>query len=359
MTVMRPPRNFKTNRCYHLISRIAHRAFFLDEEERTRFVDRLWRVAQFSCVEVLAYCIMSNHFHVLVYVPERFDLSDDELFSRIRALYSGVKLGMIQKEWDAIVKTGGARAKADFRKKFLRRMWNVSEFMRALKQNTSVSFNCRRQHVGTMWESRFRAREFYPDEKASLMNAAGYIDRNPVKAKIVGWPDMYRWCSFAAACEGDERCKAGYRFIYTFAPLAWDQIKQLHEKSIHLVLKELEEDRSKGRVVRGLSVSEEKREKAVRRTYEQVEMSLPNRVPRILDCGNNRVAADILRLLADRARMPSELRQALGISSAHYFTTKYMTPLAKAGLLSVTPGCNPFSPRKTFSLTRKGRRFVG
>ena len=301
---------------------------------------------------------MSNHFHVLVYVPERFDLSDDELFSRIRALYSGVKLGMIQKEWDAIVKTGGARAKADFRKKFLRRMWNVSEFMRALKQNTSVSFNCRRQHVGTMWESRFRAREFYPDEKASLMNAAGYIDRNPVKAKIVGWPDMYRWCSFAAACEGDERCKAGYRFIYTFAPLAWDQIRQLHEKSIHLVLKELEEDRSKGRVVRGLSVSEEKREKAVRRTYEQVEMSLPNRVPRILDCGNNRVAADILRLLADRARMPSELRQALGISSAHYFTTKYMTPLAKAGLLSVTPGCNPFSPRKTFSLTRKGRRFV-
>ena len=110
--------------------------------------------------------------------------------------------------------------------------------------------------------------------------------------------------------------------------------------------------------MRGLSVSEEKREKAVRRTYEQVEMSLPNRVPRILDCGNNRVAADILRLLADGAKMPSELRRSLGIFSAHYFTTKYMTPLVKAGLLSVTPECNPFSPRKTFSLTRKGRGFV-
>ena len=57
----------KTNQCCHLISRIANRAFFLNDEEKTRFVERLWRVATFSCVEVLAYCFMSNHFHILVY----------------------------------------------------------------------------------------------------------------------------------------------------------------------------------------------------------------------------------------------------------------------------------------------------
>ena len=66
---MRPWRNFKTNQCCHLISRIANRAFFLNDEKKTRFVERLWRVATFSCVEVLAYCFMSNHFHILVYVP--------------------------------------------------------------------------------------------------------------------------------------------------------------------------------------------------------------------------------------------------------------------------------------------------
>ena len=42
-------------------------------------VERLWRVATFSCVEVLAYCFMSNHFHILVYVPDPRELSDDEL----------------------------------------------------------------------------------------------------------------------------------------------------------------------------------------------------------------------------------------------------------------------------------------
>ena len=111
MYVMRPLRNFKSNQCCHLIvaadtreafggarrsraesrrpSRIANRAFFLNDEEKTRFVERLWRVATFSCVEVLAYCFMSNHFHILVYVPDPRELSDDELLARIRALYSG------------------------------------------------------------------------------------------------------------------------------------------------------------------------------------------------------------------------------------------------------------------------------
>ena len=70
MRGMRALRNFKPDRCYHLISRIANRAFYLTDEERTRFVERLWRVAKFSGIEVLAYCFMSNHFHLLVHLSE-------------------------------------------------------------------------------------------------------------------------------------------------------------------------------------------------------------------------------------------------------------------------------------------------
>ena len=99
MRGMRALRNFKPDRCYHLISRIANRAFCLTDEERTRFVERLWRVAKFSGIEVLAYCFMSNHFHILVYVPDPRELSDAELLARIRALYSGTALAEIEKEW--------------------------------------------------------------------------------------------------------------------------------------------------------------------------------------------------------------------------------------------------------------------
>ena len=95
---MRPLRNFKTNQCCHLISRIANRAFFLNDEEKTRFVERLWRVATFSCVEVLAYCFMSNHFHILVYVPsaEAVGIKSPIQFSRY-CLRSLMEKGMIER----------------------------------------------------------------------------------------------------------------------------------------------------------------------------------------------------------------------------------------------------------------------
>lgn len=63
---MRPLRNFKADQCCHLISRIANRAFFLNDEEKTRFVERLWRVATFSCVEVLADFFTARYLTPLV-----------------------------------------------------------------------------------------------------------------------------------------------------------------------------------------------------------------------------------------------------------------------------------------------------
>ena len=175
MCAMRPLRNFKTHQCCHLISRIANRAFFLNDEEKSRFVERLWRVAAFSCVEVLAYCFMSNHFHILVYVPDRRELSDDELLARIRALYSGTALAEIEKEWEQLKKVGGESGRERFRKRHLRRMWSASEFMKTLKQTATMSYNGRRVHTGTIWESRFRVKTCEPDEKTTPLAKAGYI----------------------------------------------------------------------------------------------------------------------------------------------------------------------------------------
>lgn len=47
----------------------------------------LWQAADFSGVEVLTYCIMSNYFHVLIRVPELRKLSDTELMRRYKVLY--------------------------------------------------------------------------------------------------------------------------------------------------------------------------------------------------------------------------------------------------------------------------------
>ena len=83
---MRKTRFIENCRCYHLISRLAHQALFLDDDEKTRAVELLRRVAEFSGVIVLAYPTMSNHFHIYIYVPEPEELDDGEILRRISAL---------------------------------------------------------------------------------------------------------------------------------------------------------------------------------------------------------------------------------------------------------------------------------
>ena len=61
---MRRRRQFKAGRCYHLVSRIAHRAFFFDEEEKNRFAELLMRVEYFSGVRLIGWCVMSNRYLV-------------------------------------------------------------------------------------------------------------------------------------------------------------------------------------------------------------------------------------------------------------------------------------------------------
>lgn len=353
---MRKLRNFKTERCYHLISRVAHRAYFLSAEERSLFVALMWRVAAFSGVEVLAYCMMSNHFHILVHVPEREEITDGELFRRLGILYSDGKFTEIKALWNQFVRINSESAMEEFRKQYLRRMWDASEFMKTLKQHFTMSYNGRHMHTGTMWESRFRVREYFPDDKAALMKVAGYIDRNPLKAKLVGWPDQYEWCSFAAACKGDRRCIDGYGFIYSMLEDApWEKIKELHETSIHEVYRELQNGASGANADGGASGGEGDCGKARERKPSKAEREeLPLELPNILEQGSNKIAIDILKFLSSGKKKPSEIRESVNIASARFFTSYYLTPLEEKGFINISGGCNRFSPNKTFEITSAG-----
>ena len=53
---MRKNRVIEQNRCYHLVSRLAHRAFFLDDEEKDRAVALMRRV-EAGVQAIMSYCI--------------------------------------------------------------------------------------------------------------------------------------------------------------------------------------------------------------------------------------------------------------------------------------------------------------
>lgn len=86
------------------------------------------------------------------------------------------------------------------------------------------------------------------------------------------------------------------------------------------------------------------------------EQDMPERVPHILEKGSDKVAYDILKRLADGPRRPAELRAALGIASANFFTARYLTPLAKSGYIAVAGGeKNRYLPGKQYRILRKGK----
>ena len=342
------------NRCYHLISRIAHRAYFLDGDERTRLVDFIRRVATLSGVKLLAYSVMANHFHVFVYIGRPEALSDAEIVRRISALYSNARFEQVMKKWNELANIPDSPAFRRYRKSFLRRMWNASEFMKTLKQRYTMSFNGRRDHHGTMWESRYRVRVKDPGECGMMMAESGYVDANPVNAGVADWPDRYEWCSYAAACGGDEMARSGYDFVYGGKGRPWPELKELHDISIRHMLKEHEwKDSADLELVRA-----NKRPDRRGKCYA-AGLETPGYIPRVVEKGDNVLAVRLLQLLQWEPKSPAYLRTTLGIASREYFTKAYLRPLVEAGLIERNDPDHSNSPQQKYAITKEGERRIG
>jgi putative transposase len=191
------------------VSRVVDRNFVFHAHERDVFCKVLRQVEAFSGVRVLTWTILSNHFHVLVEVPPRPEVEpdDDEILARCRHLYT--KSSMIALEWEfrEAQRMGGEVLKR-LRARFLKRMWDLSEFMKTLKQKFTLWFNREHDRVGTLWESRFKS-VVVEGQWNCLMKVAAYVDLNAVRAGLVADPKDYRWCGYGEAVAGDRQARKG------------------------------------------------------------------------------------------------------------------------------------------------------
>jgi len=174
----------------------------------------IWQVADFCGVEVLTYCVMSNHFHVLLRVPERVYVSDAELLRRYRVLhpkptkYQTASIQVLEKT----LARGDEEAEA-IRRKLLARMGDVSEYMKTLKQRFSVWYNRSHERFGTLWAERFKS-VLVEGKGNPLQTVAAYIDLNPVRAGLVDDPKDYRFCGYAEAVAEVTGAMQGIRHIW-------------------------------------------------------------------------------------------------------------------------------------------------
>ena len=195
---------------YHCMSRIIERRHVFGDREKQRFLDLMRSLAAFSGIEILTYCLLDNHFHILVHVPQRRDLSDEELLDRLRFLHRHEQVELVRLQLEDFRRQGQESAAASLKARFTYRMYDVSEFFKALKQRFSQFYNTREDRSGPLWEQRFKSILVERSEQA-LLTMAAYIDLNPVRAGLVRDPKDYRYSGYGEATGGGREAQEGLR----------------------------------------------------------------------------------------------------------------------------------------------------
>ena len=190
---------------YHCISRVVGGQRLLGDPEKEKLRQLLWQQAEFCGVQIITYCLLSNHFHLLLRVPAVVDETDTELVARARQ-FLGPRSLYVQTLQRALESEG--KLTDDLREGLLARMGDVSVFMKELKQRFSKWFNKQHNRFGTLWAERFKS-VLVEDVPSTVEAVAAYVDLNPVRAGLVADPKDYRWCGYAEAVAGRAQAREG------------------------------------------------------------------------------------------------------------------------------------------------------
>jgi len=177
---------------YHCISRVVRRAFLCGfdkttqqdfEHRRQWMLDRLAEIERVFCIKVCTYAIMSNHYHLVLYINKKEvdSLSDQEVIERWRRIYKGpdviqrfVAGEKLSKEHHGLI--------AEIVAKWRERLEDISWFMRALNEPIARQANYEDSCTGHFWEGRFKSQALL-DEQA-LLTCMAYVELNPIRAKM-------------------------------------------------------------------------------------------------------------------------------------------------------------------------------
>jgi REP element-mobilizing transposase RayT len=158
------------------MSRTALGGFPLGDIEKDFMVDIIRRYSKLYLLEILGFCIMGNHFHLLVKMFPEYKFSDKDIKKRYVDLY------------------GDDRAFAYGQVPSLReKLSNLSEFVREIKVGFARYYNRRHNRRGYFWGDRFKS--VIVEKGETLINCLAYIDLNPLRAGLVDRPEEYRWNS--------------------------------------------------------------------------------------------------------------------------------------------------------------------
>ena len=191
---------------YHCVSRCVRRSFLCGEDAVTQksyehrrdwIVQKIYALSSVYCIDICAYAIMSNHYHLVVNINKdrAFTLSAHEVVARWGQLH---KLPHLIHRWVSNELTSEAETEKCFEiiEQWRERLWNLSWYMKELNFDIACRANREDKCTGHFWESRFKSQALM-DEKA-LAAAMTYVDLNPIRAGIADTPETSDYTSIKA-----------------------------------------------------------------------------------------------------------------------------------------------------------------
>jgi putative transposase len=167
---------------YHVYNRVTgyaeDRPF--GEVEKEHFIRLMSRLSRLYVVEVLAFTVMGNHFHAILFAPAEAP-SEALTSARYAAYYRGKR--------ELYPGTAACRRMAG-------RLNDISWFLHDLEHQFSSWFNRTRpqRRRGALWAGRFK--HTLLEEGVAVWDCWKYIEMNPVRAGLVADPADYRFSSF-------------------------------------------------------------------------------------------------------------------------------------------------------------------
>ena len=182
---------------YHCVSRCVRRAFLCGHDEHTGqsfehrrgwIEDKLLELGRIFALDIAAYAVMSNHYHVVLHIDkvQAEGLTRKQVITLWHQLFKGNLLSQRYEKGDNLSQVERDKLDKDI-ETWRKRLMNISWFMRVLNENIARQANREDDCTGRFWEGRFKSQALL--DEAALATCMGYVDLNPIRAGMAISPE--------------------------------------------------------------------------------------------------------------------------------------------------------------------------
>ncbi|USD68303.1 transposase [Vibrio sp. SCSIO 43136] len=204
------------------------------EHRRAWIEDKILSLTSAYCIDVCAYAVMSNHFHVVLHInrDKASALTLEEVVERWGLLH---KLPELIKRWQQKQLSSKAEELkcSEIIENWRKRLWSLSWFMKELNYDIACKANQEDNCSGHFWESRFKSQALL-DEKA-LAAAMAYVDLNPVRAGVAKDPESSEFTSINLRIKALRQKSKAAQCLYPFVGTAKKELNGLPFKLIDYI----------------------------------------------------------------------------------------------------------------------------